>query len=97
MQPSKFITILTQAIRNEKATFTGGYCGIDAVENVRLFTKIPDVHHFIKRGELPSRSSEEIAKIRIADAKELTNVLNEAKMAQKAYKIENGKIVARQV
>lgn len=85
----------TKAIRNEKATFTGGYCGIDAVENVRLLTKVPDVHEFIKQGKLPSRSSQEIAKIRRSDAVELTDVLNNAKEGQKIYKIVNDKIVPR--
>lgn len=53
----------TSAARNEKKTFTGGYCSIDCLENALHLATIPDVQAYIIAQKLPSRASEEIKTI----------------------------------
>lgn len=61
----------TSLARNQKATFTGGYCGVDGVENARYLASIPDVQSHIKQNKLPIRTPDQIKQFRVDHASEL--------------------------
>lgn len=64
----------TKYVRNLKATFSGGFCGIDAVENVRHLASISDVQKHIIQNQLPLRGASLIGQRQREHAVSLTRL-----------------------
>ena len=66
----------TKTVKNQKATFSGPYCGIDCIENIRLLASVNDVQEYIRENKLPKRNQDTIALKCREHAADLDRILN---------------------